>query len=132
MDHSLFAAPDGLESLLDLVLPALRENLDDDVVRDQVLLDQFSEKVILKLAGCRESDLDLLKAELDKELEHLHLLADYHRIDQCLVAVPEIHADPRGRLLDLLVRPFSLRIIYDRRSPVPLIPFHNMLPFLYS
>ena len=51
MDHSLFAAPDGLESLLDLVLPALRENLDDDVVRDQVLLDQFSEKVILKLAS---------------------------------------------------------------------------------
>ena len=132
MDYGLFAALDGLESLLDLILSALGENLNDDVVRDHVFLDQFPEKIILKLACRRESDLDLFKAELDQEFEHLHLLAYYHRIDQRLVAVPEIYADPCGRLFDLLVRPFSLRIIDDRRSPVPLIPFHNILPFLYS
>ena len=132
MDHCLFAALDGFESLLDLILSALGENLNDDVIRDHILLDQFPEEVVLKLAGRRKSDLDLLKSELDQEFEHLHLLAYDHRIDQCLVSVPEIYADPGRCLFNLLVRPFSLRIINDRRPPVPLVPFHNMLPFLYS
>ena len=63
---------------------------------------------------------------LDQKLEHFHLLAYDHGVDQRLVAVSEIYTDPCGSLFDLLVRPLSLRIIYNRCPPVSLVSAHNM------
>ena len=128
VDNRLFAAADGLKSLLDLVFPALGEDLYEDVIRDHILLDQLSEEIVFDLAGCRESDLDLLESQFHKEAEQIHFLTDHHRVDQSLIAVTKIHADPCGCLLDLFVRPFSLRIIHYRCSPVLLIATHLFAP----
>ena len=129
MHNGLFAALDRFKSLLDLVLSALGQDLHDDIVRDHVLVDQLTKEIVFDLARCRESDLDLLEAELYQQTEHFHFLTDHHGIDQRLISIAKIYAHPCGCLLDLLIRPLSLRIIHDRSSPVSLVATHKRSPF---
>ena len=129
MHNGLFAAPDRFKRLLDLVLSALGQNLNDDVVRDHVLVNQLPEEIVFDLACRRESDLDLLKAELNQQTEHFHFLTDHHRIDQSLISVAKVNADPCGCLLNLLIGPLSLRIVHHRSSPVSLVATHKRSPF---
>ena len=56
-------------------------------------------------AAGRETDLDLLEAELDEQVEHLSFAVRCHRVDERLVAVAQIRAEPAGRLREPLVRP---------------------------
>ena len=62
-DDRLVRAPDQ-------VLAALREDLDRDVLRDQVVLDDVSHEVEVRLGRRGEPDLDLLEAHLDELGEH--------------------------------------------------------------
>ena len=110
VEDDVLAALDGLECPVDLLLPALGEDLDVDIIRNHIVVDQFAEKIIFDLAGSGETDLDLLEAELQKKTVHLHFFADDHGVDQGLVAVSEVDAAPDGRLLDLLVRPLPLGV----------------------
>ena len=119
-DH-VFAALHTLEGAVDLLLPALRENLEIHVVRHAVLLDQFPDKIIFNLAGCREADLNLLESQLDQQIIELDLLIDLHRINQRLIAVAQVHAAPHRRPLNLPVRPFPLRVMHHRNTLVSLI-----------
>ncbi len=52
-----------------------------------------------------KADLDLLEAELDQKIEHPPLAVGSHRLDQGLIAVPQIDAAP------------SRRPVYDLRRP---------------
>ena len=111
MENDILASLDRFIGPVDLVFPALGENLDIDIIGDHVVVDQSPEKIILDLARRREADLDLLEAELDEKAEHFHLFTDDHRIDQGLIAVAQVDAAPDRRFLNLLVRPLSLRIM---------------------
>ena len=118
---------DRFEASLDQVVSALAQDLDVNVVRDHLPVGKLTEEIKLDLGSSRETDLDLLEAQLQEKAEHLHLLLNDHRLHQSLVSVSKIHGAPARRLFDLLVGPFSLRIINDR---VPLISFnmvHNYL-----
>ncbi len=90
-------ADERLDRALDQVFPGLGQHRDPDVVRDPVLLDQLTDEVEVGLARGREPDLDLLVAHPDQELEHLVLAGRAHRVDQRLVAVPEIGGQPARR-----------------------------------
>ena len=76
---------------LDQLAPALSQDLDCDVVRNQIILDQLADEVIVGLRGRREPDLDLLEAHRDQGMEHLELPAGVHGVDEGLVAVAQIH-----------------------------------------
>ena len=52
-------------------------------------------KSVCEAAG--KADLDLLEAQPDEEVEHAPLALRTHRLDQGLVAVPEIDAAPDRR-----------------------------------
>ena len=131
VENDVFAAPDRLKGPLDLLFSALGEDLDIDIIRDHVIVDEFPEKIILDLAGRGESDLDFLEAQLEEETVHLHLLTDHHRIDQGLVAVAKIHAAPYRCLFDLLVGPLPLGIVDNRVFRVFLVIQHVFVtPFL--
>jgi hypothetical protein len=72
----------------------LGEHLDRDVVGYQVVLDELADEVEVGLAGRREADLDLLVAHPDQQLEHPPLAVGCHRVDQRLVAVPQVDGAP--------------------------------------
>ena len=52
MDYRVLAALQSLEGLLDYVLAGLRQHLNGDVVRDEVILYQGAAEVVLRLR-CR-------------------------------------------------------------------------------
>ena len=124
MHNGLLTAFNRLKGAVDQLFPALGQHLNAHIVRDQPSVHQLPEKIKLNLARRGKSDLDLLKSQLDQILEHLHLLFHDHGIDERLISVPQIHAAPHGRLLDLLIGPFSLRIIYHRILPISPVIKH--------
>ena len=98
-------ADQRLDRALDQVLASLGEHRDPDVVGDTVFFDQLADEVEVGLAGGREADLDLLVAQPDQQLEHRVLAGRAHRVDQRLVAVPEIGRQPARRRGDGLGGP---------------------------
>ena len=97
-----------LDRATDQRLTGLRQHLDAHVVRDQVLLDQPAHEVELGLRGRREAHLDLLEADVHQQLEHLQLALDAHRLDQRLVTVAQIGAQPDRCLGQHGVRPGAI------------------------
>jgi len=59
----------------------LREHLDDNIVRNQFLLDQFSDKIEISLRGGWKPNLDFLEADFDQHVEHTAFSGRIHRLD---------------------------------------------------
>lgn len=91
------------------MLSALNQYLNGYIIRNQAAIHQLTQEIILQLRCRREAHLDLLEAQFHQKVEHLHLLRHNHGLNQCLVAVSQIHAAPVRSLLNLLVRPGTLR-----------------------
>ena len=83
-----------LKGLADDVFSRLCQHLNRHIVRNQILLNQSAEKLVLGIGSCREADLDLLETDLYEELEKLYLLLQRHRNDEGLIAIPQIHTAP--------------------------------------
>ena len=116
-------APGARETLVravDQLRPALHQHLDDDVVGDEVLLDQQADEVVVGLGRGGEADLDLLESHLHQRLEHAPLALGVHRVDERLVAVPQVHRAPARRLRQLLVRPGPIAQIEGDEGHVPV------------
>jgi hypothetical protein len=109
VDDRPLRALEALVRSLDQLAAALRQDLDRDVVRDQVFLDELADEVEVRLRRGREADLDLLEAHSHQGPEHAQLATRVHRIDEGLVAVAQVDGAPNGRLLDLAVRPLAVR-----------------------
>ncbi len=109
VDDGLLGADQRLVGARDEVLAGLRQDLDGDVAGDAVRLDQSTDEVEVRLARGGEADLDLLVAEPDEQVEHPHLALDVHRVDERLVAVPQIHRAPARGGLDTPVGPGAVR-----------------------
>ena len=103
MDHRLRRSLDRFKSLADDVLPGLGENLDRDIVRDHVPLDESAKEGVLRLRSGGESHLDLLKADVYQHAEEFDLLFEAHGLDQRLVAVAQVDAAPDRSLLDMIL-----------------------------
>ena len=116
-DRALGAA-DRLEGLVDQLGARLGQHLDRHVLGDQVLLDDLAHEVEIGLRGRRETDLDLLEAELQQHVEHAPLALGAHRLDQRLVAVAQIDRAPGRRLGDRAGRPLPVGQLDGRERPV--------------
>ncbi len=103
---------------LDQFLTGLGQYLDGDVRGDVTALDQLTDEVEVRLARGGEADLDLLVAHLDQQREHLHLARGRHRVDQCLVAVSQVHAAPPGCVGDRAGGPGAVGQIHRWERPV--------------
>ena len=120
VDDGPRCALDGLEGLADDMVAALGQYLHRHILRDTVAVNESSQELILGLAGRREADLDLLKADFDEHIVKLKLFLQTHRHDQALVAVAQIHAAPRRGFLDVvLLRPLVDIAGLDRRRIIP-------------
>ena len=121
VDNSLLDPLKSLKCPLNQMLPALNQHLHFHVVGDQLAVHQRAQKIIFNLRCRRKSHLNLLKAQLYKKVEHLHLLLNHHGLYKSLIAVSEIHAAPYRRLLNLFIRPGALRKIHYGNPFVSLI-----------
>jgi hypothetical protein len=105
VDDRLLRAADRVEGAVHEVVTTLGQHLDGHVVGDVVSLDELPHEVEVGLARRREPDLDLLVAHPHEQVEHALLALGVHRVDERLVAVPEVDGAPPGRLGDPLGRP---------------------------
>ena len=121
MDNHILAALNSFKCSLDQMLSALNQYLHLHIVRNQILFNQCSQKIIFNLRSCRETDFDFLESQFHKQIEKFNLLFNNHWLDQCLIAVSQIDTAPDRCLLDLFVRPLSLRIMNYRYSLISLI-----------
>ncbi len=120
VDHGPGRPPQGLETALDQLRPRLGEDLDRHVLRDQVLVDELAHEVEVGLGGRREPDLDLLEPAAHEQVEQPPLPRRIHRVDQRLVAVPQVHAAPPRRPSDHPGRPGPVGQRDGRDGPVEL------------
>ena len=136
MHDCLLYTLERFKCLLYYMLSGLGEHLNRNVIRDEVIVYQFSEELILCFRCCRKADFDLFETDLNEILEELHLFVEAHRHDQRLVAVSEIDAAPDRRLLDvILFYPFVMRLCRRKISNLVFIvilhyyicPFFNMI-----
>ena len=103
MNNGLLCALQRRKGFADDVLSGLGQYLDSHVVRNQILLNQGTQELILGLRRRREAHLDLLEAYFAEELEKAHLLLQSHGNHQRLVAVTQIHAAPYGSLVYVIL-----------------------------
>ena len=103
MDDGAGRTLDGLKRLTDDVVAALGQHLDGDILGDTVAVDELAQELVLSLAGGRETNLDLLEADLDQHIVEFQLFVQAHRDDQALVAVAQVHAAPGRGLFDVVL-----------------------------
>ena len=127
MHDRLAGTPDRLVGALDQLGTALGQHLDRDVLGHEVVDDELAHEVEVGLAGAREADLDLLEPHLDQGLEHAALAGRVHRVDQGLVAVPQIDRAPQGRPLDALARPGAVIEREGEREERPVLLERHLL-----
>ncbi|MNM69437.1 hypothetical protein D3C81_810330 [compost metagenome] len=120
VDDGLLGALERLEGAHDQVFAGLGEHLDGGVVGNVAALDQGAHEVEVGLRGGREAHFDFLDAALHQDLEHAQLLVGIHRLDQRLVAVAQVGAQPDRRLGDGLRRPGAIGNVDLREGAVLL------------
>ena len=105
MEDDIFGALYRLKSLSYKMLARLHKHLYLHVVRDISAVYQRAEYLVFCLARRREPDFYFLYANGAERLEHLKLLRQVHRIDERLIAVPQVDTAPCRRALDFIARP---------------------------
>ncbi|SIJ27713.1 Uncharacterised protein [Mycobacteroides abscessus subsp. abscessus] len=104
------------DGAFDEVLARLGEDGDPHVVGDRIIVDDRADEVEVDLTRRGEPDLDLLEPEFDEEIEHPPLAIGGHRVDERLVAVAQVGAQPARGLPDDLVGPSA--VAHVERDPV--------------
>ncbi len=118
VDDGLLGALQRLEGAGDQVFARLGQHLDGDVVRDVPAFDQLADEVEVGLRSRGEADLDFLDADLHQCLEETHLLRGIHRLDQRLVTIAQIRAQPDRCLGDRLGWPGAIRDVDGRKGAI--------------
>jgi hypothetical protein len=108
----------GLERTDDEVLAALAEDLNRDILRDEVLLNEAAAEVELDLGSGGKADLDLLEADADQHEEVFELFLHAHGLGEGLVAVAEIDAAPDRSGGEATVWPLAVGEVDSWKRPV--------------
>ena len=98
-----------LHRAFDQLLPRLAEHLHGDALGNALLVNDAADEVEVRLRRRRKAHFDLRKAHLQQQVEHAQLLLHVHRVDQRLVAVPQVNAAPPGRPVKHPARPPAAR-----------------------
>ena len=94
MNHRRWCSLNGFKGLSDNVITALCQNLHRHIIRNHIFIDQLAQKFIFGFTGSRETDFNLLEADLYKHLIEFDLFFKIHRDDQCLISITQVHTAP--------------------------------------
>ncbi len=118
MDDGPLGTLERFEGAGDQVLASLGQHLNGDVIRNMPTLDQLANEIEIGLRCRGKAHFDLLQADLHQRLEETHLLRRVHRLDQRLVAIAQIGAQPDRSLSDGLRWPGTVRQIDHRKRAI--------------
>ncbi len=103
------------------MLSRLRQHLHCYIVRDHLPLNQRTHKIVFCIGSRWKPYFNLFKSYVNQKLEKFQFLLQAHRLDQCLISIPQIYAAPYGRLCNIFL--FHPLIGYLRR--------HKILPLIF-
>ena len=103
MNNGIWCTVYSLKGLADNVLSCLCQYLHRHIIRNQLPVDQSTQKVVFRLGCSRKSNLDLLETDLNQHLKKLNLFLKTHWLDQCLITISKIHTAPYRRLCDAVL-----------------------------
>ena len=92
-----------LKGLSDNVVPCLGQYLNGHILRNHIPLYKRTDKLILRVGGCREANLNFFKSDLYKHPEKIQFFLQTHRLNQGLISVTQIHTAPDGRCCDRIL-----------------------------
>ena len=124
MENDLGCAVQSFHGALNELLARLAKHLNGDAIGNAPFVDDAANEVEVRLRRRWETHFDLRKADLEQQIEHAQLFLHVHRIDQGLVAVPQIDAAPAGRALQGAARPLPFRQV-DGRERAILVERHR-------
>ena len=94
VENDILRTREGFQRAKDEILAALAQDLNRDIIRNPVLLNEAAAKIKLDLRGRRKTDFDFLESNGDKHVEVFDFLLHAHRLSERLIAVAQIHAAP--------------------------------------
>ena len=118
MDDGTAHAAQGSERLFHQLLAGLHQHLDSEIVRDQLLFDQFTAEGIVGLGGGGKADLDLPKTNLHQQIEQTTLALAVQGLDQGLIAIAQVDAAPCRGPGDDLVGPGAILERHDGKGAI--------------
>jgi hypothetical protein len=111
-------ADETLDAALDERLARLREHHQRDVVRHELLIDERTNGVVVRLRSGRKAHFDFPKAYVHEHFEEPLLSLAAHGLEQRLVAIAQIGAAPDGRGGDLARGPLPVGQVNGRERTV--------------
>ena len=84
------------------MLSCLRQNLNGNIVRDQILFNQCAAKFIFCLRSSRKTNFNFFESNFYQILKELQFFFQAHRCNQCLIAIPQVYAAPDRRMIDII------------------------------
>ena len=87
------------------MLTRLHQHLYGDIVGYVPAVNEFAEDFIFRFGSRRKTDFNFFNPNLAEGFEHLQLFIKVHRVDERLIAVPQVDTAPDGMLFDFFRRP---------------------------
>jgi hypothetical protein len=99
---------EGVDRRVDDLRARLGEHGDGHVLGHEPPVGEGPAELQVRGRGRRESDLDLLDAQPDEQVEEHPLARRVHGLDEGLVAVAQVRREPSRRLVDAAVGPSAV------------------------
>ena len=131
MHDRVLCAAERFKGLGDDMFTGLCQHLNRYVIGNHIVFDQCTAKFIFRFACRRETDLDLLKADLDEQLKKFQFFFKAHRHDKRLVAISEVNAAPDRRFFKICFFHPIRRYVFrgEKLLRIFLITVHILFPF---
>ena len=128
----IFGTFDSFKGFFDKMLSCLNKHLYCHIIGNVVALNQLTAYFVISFRGGRKTDFNFFKAHFAKSMEELEFFFKVHRVDKCLVAVPQVNTAPCRCLGDYIVRPLTVGKINLLKWNILLIaPFHFIKLLIY-
>ena len=111
---------DRFKGPFDNMLSRLCQNLDRYILRDHILLDQCTQKLIFCLRRCRKSHFDLLEADIQKHLEEggfEDVGGEFTYIANDLKDVEPAHRETIDKMVERLEEFDDVQTVYTNMKP---------------
>ena len=111
---------DSVKCFSDNMLSCLCQNLDRNVIRNHILLDQCTQKLIFCLRRCRKSHFDLLEADIQKHLEEQgfeDVGGDFTYIPNDLKDVTPEQRETLDKMIERLEEFDDVQTVYTNMKP---------------
>ena len=108
MENHIGSTFQRLNRALDQLLSRLTEDLNVHIGRNTVFVNNATDKVEVRLRGCREADFNFRKTNFQQQIPETHFFVHAHGVDEGLITITQIHTAPARCLGQYFPRPLAI------------------------